>query len=101
MSIKEKEEMMVKAGEVLGELMSKADDKQKEIMLVIMEQVEKYAAEMEAKGKCIDKSSMYATAILLDDNLNPNDELVNAAKHYIDADYDYIMSLKEIAKTAE
>lgn len=98
MTIKEKEQALILAGEKLGKLMAKADKKQKEILVAIKDQVEKYAKETEEKGKCVDRSSMYAVAIILDDNLEVDEELTRAAKEYIDADYEYIMSLKDAAE---
>lgn len=95
MTIKEKEKALVKVGEELGELMAKASPEDKNILQQIKKSVEKYAAETEEKNKCVDRSSMYAIAIILDDNLNASDELIECAKKYIDADYEYIMSLKD------
>ncbi|MCD4785670.1 MAG: hypothetical protein K8T10_17750 [Candidatus Eremiobacteraeota bacterium] len=95
MIIKEREEALVKVGEELGGLMAQASPEDKNILQQIKKAVEKYAAEMEEKGKCVDRSSMYAVAVILDDNLNASDNLIECAKRYIDADYEYIMSLKD------
>jgi len=95
MTIKEKEEALIKVGEELGELMAKASPEDKEILQQIKKAVEKYAKEMEEQGKYVDRSSMYAIAIILDDNLNASDELIDCAKRFIDADYEYIKSLKD------
>jgi predicted DNA-binding protein YlxM (UPF0122 family) len=58
MSIKKTEDMLVKAGDKLGELMSKSTPEQKEILKKIKSDVEKYAAEREKEGKYTDKSCM-------------------------------------------
>ncbi|MCE1247720.1 MAG: hypothetical protein LWY06_13855 [Firmicutes bacterium] len=94
MSIKEKEDAMMQAGDKLGLLMSKTSPEQKEILKKIKDDVEKYASEREKEGKYIDRSSMYAVAIILDDNLKAEEELITAAKEFIDADYEYIKCLK-------
>lgn len=95
MTIKEKENAMIAAGEKLGELMAKASDEDKKILVEIKDQVEKYALEMEEKGKAVDRSSLYAVAVILDDNLKEDMELLLAAKEFVDADYEYIKSLKD------
>jgi len=101
MTIKEKEENLIKAGEKLGELMAKCSKKEKAILQEIKKSVEKYAAEMEENGKYVDKSSLYAVAIILDDNLNADDGLLEAAKVYIDVDFEYIKSLKDAVEAVE
>lgn len=95
MTIKEKENALIAAGEKLGELMAKTSEDDKKILLEIKDQVEKYALEMEEKGKCVDRSSLYAVAIILDDNLKLDMQLLEAAKEFVDADYEYIKSLKD------
>ena len=95
MTIKDKEQALVSAGDKLGELMSKTSEDDKKILQEIKKQVEQYANEMMELGKAVDRSSLYAVAVILDDNLKADDELFKAAKEYIDADYEYITSLKE------
>ncbi len=93
--LQEKEEAMIKAGEKLGELMSQAPEEKKVILKKILSAVEEFSTEREKQGVLIDKSSIYAAAIMLDEELKADENLMEAAKAYIDADYEYIKALKE------
>lgn len=98
MSVAEKEKRLVEAGEKLGQLMAQASPEKKKILQRIMKTVEEFAREMQSQGRFIDKSSMYAVAILIDDELNADDTLAEVAKEYIEADYNYLQALKEQEK---
>lgn len=95
MEIEEKEAALIQAGEKLGQIMAKLGLEEKAILRKLKDAVENHAKEQEKKGIPVDRSSLYATAIILDDELMAMDEMVIAAKEYIDADHAYIKALKD------
>ncbi len=97
-NIEEKEKRLIEAGEKLGRIMAKVSDEKKKVLQRIKRTVEEFAKDMESKGRFIDRSSMYAMGIIIDDELNADDELAEAAKEYIEADHQYLQALKEAGK---
>lgn len=93
MSLTEKEKKVEMAGEKLGQLMKEAGVEKKKILRKIMDGIKKHAEEQEEKGEPIDPSSLYAAAIILDDELMADDQMTDAAKEYIEAEHEYIQEL--------
>ena len=86
------EAKLLQAGEELGQAMAKANEEEKKILREMKEQVELFAKEEEAKGKYLDRSALFAAGIIAHPDLT-SDELIQAAKAYIDSDYMFVKSL--------
>lgn len=93
-SIREKEESMEKAALKLGEAMYACSQEDKELLRQLKANVENFAVQQEKEGKFIDKSSLYALSIVLDEKLGAIESLAQSAKEYVDAEYEYIKGLK-------
>lgn len=89
------EENLIKAGERLGKAMMKCSEKEKEILRELKKKVEEYAKEQEERGKFLDKSSLFAAAIIVTTEIE-NEELIEAAKEYIEMDYLFVKSLEDL-----
>ena len=95
MSITEKEELMEKAATKLGEVMAACPPGEKEILRNIKAEIEKFASQKEKEGIVIDRSSQYVLAILMNEQLAPNEALMTAGKDFIDAEYEFVKAMKE------
>ncbi len=80
-------------GNKLGDLMEKCSPDEKKKLNAMLLQVVEFVDSAEKHGKCFDKTSLFAAAIISDPDLS--EELREAAKAYIEADYAYVKFLTE------
>lgn len=88
------EKELEQAAEELGKAMSAVLEKEKAILRDMKKQVDDFTEEEAKKGKFYDKSAIFAFGIIAHPELSDED-LIKAAKNYIDIDYAFIKSQKK------
>lgn len=82
------------AAEELGKAISSASEKEKAILRDMKKQVDDFTEGEAQKGKFYDKSAIFAFGMIAHPELN-DENLIKAAKNYIDMDYAFIKSRKK------
>ncbi len=90
----ELEKDMQEAGEHLGKLMAEADDHHKKVLAVAHEQLDAFIKEKHAEGKLLDSAALFAIVIVSHPDIH-DENLIEAAKSYIDKDYLFCQTLRE------
>ena len=85
---------LIDAGEKLGQAMAKVGEEEKKILREMKSQVDLFVTEEEAKGKYLDRSAFFAAGIIAHPDLT-TEELIDAAKNYIDYDYMFVKALAQ------
>jgi hypothetical protein len=88
------EKQLETVGEQMGLLMQKAPEKEKEILRGMKKEIDTFAVDEEKKGKYYDRSALFAAGIIANPEIT-GEELKQAAKEYIEADYMFIKSMKD------
>lgn len=88
------EKNLEEVGERLGERMKQASEEEKEILRAMLREIDEFAKEEEKKGKYLDRSALFAAGIIAHPDIK-DEELMEIAKEYIEADYLFVKSLRE------
>ncbi|MCD6309376.1 MAG: hypothetical protein J7M18_01600 [Candidatus Eremiobacteraeota bacterium] len=88
------EEKLIKAGERLGQALASCSEEEKKILREMKEQVDMFANEEEDKGRFLDRSALFAAGIIAHPDIT-GEELISAAKEYIDMDYLFVKGEEE------
>ena len=87
------DKLLEDAGDKLGALMEKSSSEVKNFMKNILEQVDSYVREAENRGKYFDRTHLFSCALMF--NPSVSEEIRDAAKAYLEADYSYIQYITE------
>jgi tRNA pseudouridine38-40 synthase len=88
------EKQLEAVGERMGLMMAKAPDKDKEQLRKMKKEIDDFAKQAEEKGKFLDRSALFAAAIIATADIT-DESLKNAAKEYIEVDHLFIKTQKE------
>ncbi|MCL5037813.1 MAG: hypothetical protein M1269_11960 [Chloroflexi bacterium] len=90
------ETKLIEAGERLGQVLAKCSDEEKKILRDMKKEVDGFANEEDKKGRFLDRSALFAAGIIAHPDIT-DEEVISAAKEYIDMDYLFVKGAGETA----
>ena len=90
------EKKLIESGERLGRALAGCSEEEKKILRDMKEQVDLFAKEEDDRGRFLDRSALFAAGIIAHPDITSED-LISAAKEYIDMDYLFVKGEEEPA----
>ena len=87
------DKLLETAGDKLSNLMESSSPEIRKIMKSMLNEVDNYVKSAENRGKYFDRTHLFSSALMFCKDVT--EEVKNAAKEYLEADYSYIQYITE------